>query len=226
VQLLLERGANPSFCNIKNTCSTLEYAFQFFGADVVVSLLDKGADASKSFSKPSLLDYTNDLVLLKKLVLNGAPAVKATIWSRTDADTIAFLVRSGANIDSLNPDTGRTLLLESAKSDNFNLAQQALSFNANVNIQDKDNNSALSYAIARGNLPLVKLLLSNGSNPDVTVDGNRALYIAVYAGREDIFLALAEAGAPINNVYPGSSRYYERSGSAFFHICQNTHFSF
>jgi uncharacterized protein len=56
------------------------------------------------------------------------------------------------------------------------VARILIKYNANLNLVDKENKSALMIATINGNLPLVEVLVENGANMNVKNKFGRNLY--------------------------------------------------
>ena len=77
---------------------------------------------------------------------------------------------------------GRTLLLNSACYDNTELAEWAISQNAEINHQDSTGYSALHFAVQENNIEITALLLNN-TNTNVDIqdnNGNTPLWRGIY----------------------------------------------
>lgn len=83
-----------------------------------------------------------------------------------DRDVIRFLVRRGAQINSLD-ESGNTPLIIAVKNGQRLVAKHLIDSNADVNVTSKDGITPLSTAIQINNQDLVSLLLSNGARETV-----------------------------------------------------------
>lgn len=87
-------------------------------------------------------------------------------------------------------------LIEAVKADNLILAKKLLGEGANPDAQDKNDNTALLFAIGRGNDKMVQLLLSKGANPNKTgKDEQVPICVAAFGGHPLIVSALLSKGA-------------------------------
>lgn len=72
-------------------------------------------------------------------------------------DVLKFL-KEGADINSVS-DSGRSALMFASENCMVSVAQTLLQMNADVNLKDRDGDTALVYATAESCLPIVKSLL-------------------------------------------------------------------
>ena len=99
---------------------------------------------------------------------------------------------------------GATPLYSAAYTGDREMVQGLLDCKADINSQNENGTTPLMMASAEANpqtLPMVRLLLENGADPNVEDDdGMTSLHVAVYAGSLDVVRLLLEHGA---NVEPG-----------------------
>ncbi len=102
--------------------------------------------------------------------------------SRRDFDWITFLLEKGADPD-IAARSGDTPLIIAARLGYFAGARELLARKAKVDAPNRKGETALIIAVQQRDLPLVRLLLSVGANPDKT--DNAAGYSARdYAKRD------------------------------------------
>lgn len=201
VKLLLNKGANPN-CKREfdngNWCMALsDAAAQWPNYDIANALIEAGADVN---------------------ALNKADDIKCPILintiAKTKVDMVKLLLEKGANPNCERKfDNGN---YHSALSDavkqwpNYEIAKALIDSNADVNAfsrVDTVKTPILIDAIAASNLEIVKLLISNGADPNcerISVDGDcfSALYDSVVQWPNiEIAMTLIEAGADVNYVY-------------------------
>lgn len=71
-----------------------------------------------------------------------------------------------------------------------------LSYGANIDAQDSEGRTALSYAAEYGSIDIVAHLLKHGANPNITIGGGYLpLHFAARAGRAKVALLLLQHGA-------------------------------
>jgi ankyrin repeat protein len=74
---------------------------------------------------------------------------------------------------------------------------------ANINAQDENGETALGYAVAGGELEIVKLLLHNNANVNLGENDCYPLRISASRGQREIFHLLLEYGAEVSCVNLG-----------------------
>ena len=125
-------------------------------------------------------------------------------------EKLKLAINSEENVDTQNH-IGTTALICLSKSDstiNIEMIDLLLNNNANPNLKDMNGNSALIYAILRGNFEIVKKLLENkNTNINITnINGYSALHLAVLnkskhtSKFEVIINLLIEKGININMI--------------------------
>lgn len=93
-----------------------------------------------------------------------------------------------------------TSLIKAVAENNVDTVKKALSRDCTkINVQDKDNNTALIIASNVYNINIVKELLSWGADPNIqNKDGTTALMIAIKRNRLDVVQLLLGCGADPN----------------------------
>jgi ankyrin repeat protein len=170
VQFLLDHKANPNIV-LKGTNSAGQSPLHAIVADehinpeLITLLLQKGADpyiqTAKSWALESVLGKgaTPLMLLSKNRLVNDALIYKvANRMGKYDSKKEAFfLVAKAANINAQD-EKGKTALMVAANEGFENITQEILKLNADPNLKDKENKTALDYAIEKGNTQLIKLL--------------------------------------------------------------------
>ena len=205
VQRLLENGAKLNVPNNKG--ETPLYLACRPTSDVntdisiVQMLLEHGADPNMCPSCRS--PWSGDCVL--------PPLTFAGVCSNNELATL--LIKFGARVDSTDECSGRTALhyavhhddvyhlrrTEVAKGNtNTSSAEKLLSAGANVNAVDKNGVSPLYLAGERGKTEFVKLLLSNGANPNIGTVNNYPTHAACRGHHYDSVKLLLDYKADVN----------------------------
>jgi Protein of unknown function (DUF2939)/Ankyrin repeats (many copies) len=170
IQLLLDRKANPNIV-LESTNSARQSPLHAIVSDerinpqLITLFLQKGADpnirAVRDWSMENFLGKgSTPLMLLSKnkLVDDALVSKVANRMGKYDSKKEAFLlVAKAANVNAQD-EKGKTALMVAANAGLENITQEVLKLNADPNLKDKENKTALDYAIEKGNTQLIKLL--------------------------------------------------------------------
>ncbi len=119
----------------------------------------------------------------------------------------AFLLMSwmtciGQNgLDKVSAGEPSQELIQAAEAQDINLVKTLLAQNMAVDAQDDDGYTALHYAVLKSNVPMVKLLLDAGADPNkANRFGNTPFYYSFSQGEPNIALTqlLLDYGADVN----------------------------
>jgi hypothetical protein len=89
---------------------------------------------------------------------------------------------------------GIRALFYAIEKNNLVYAQKVLSMNFDPNLHHDNGYTPLAYAAMRGSLPMIELLLRNGSNPlQTTKDGDSAVELALRFGHAEVADTLKQA---------------------------------
>ena len=123
-----------------------------------------------------------------------------------DMETFGALMATGlSNLDAADKQSGETALLAALKNKNYEMAQQLIDAGADINVQDKQGNTPLSYAIMDGNKELFDRLIK-----DKRIDINKGCYgaeklpplgLALEQKQMAFAAELMQHGADINGTY-------------------------
>ena len=124
----------------------------------------------------------------------GEGALHIVVRGR-DSNWLAYLLGHGARPDIQSND-GTTPLILAAQIGWREGAEQLLARRANPNLGNGRGETPLIFAVQRLDLPMVRLLMSQGADPDQTdnVVGNSAIDYARQERRAAAILRLLEAG--------------------------------
>lgn len=196
VELLVKNGANINVRNKDGTTPLVIAAVQRH-REIVELLLEKGAELP-------IANHTD----MKEVIDAGWDFVKedlgtfmAVLIKRKLNEVIIPLIKKGLNIKKkyeLIEYGGQTMLIMAARFDNLMLANYLISAGVDNNHRDDDGKTALMYAAAQGNIPLVSLLIENDKKIDVTLqayDGHTALTLATQGGHTEVVEKLIATGA-------------------------------
>lgn len=206
----------------------IHYAVMFGTADMVVALLDAGADPNGHYNvndvESPLLVVTNtdETQFAKELGENniGAIGMYRVSFSRRfntfkfsdgmgpvfteaefakRAEIVAVLISAGADLNLVG-EHGYTSVMNSVRYGNTRILKLLLEAGANASIVDEAGYAPLHYTSARNNgLELADLLVNAGVNLDATdADGNTALHWSIYKRNVPLTLALVDHGAAVD----------------------------
>ncbi|MCG8572112.1 MAG: ankyrin repeat domain-containing protein [Spirochaetes bacterium] len=92
---------------------------------------------------------------------------------------------------------GKTLLMEAARVKAYDIAKYLIENNADINLQDKQGNSALVYAIERGRDEIALLLLENGADIKLKAKSKKIFVMACENGDTEVLKKLIDKGLKI-----------------------------
>jgi len=115
-------------------------------------------------------------------------------------DQAREMIASGSGINATNEFDQSPLLL-ALEAHRADLAKQLVQAGADVNGKSKMLMTPLRVATEAGDLEMVKLLLAHGASPNVSEGEFPPVTYAIRDGREDIALALVEAGMDLTRRY-------------------------
>eukprot|EP00494_Astrolonche_serrata_P023512 UN23770 len=122
-----------------------------------------------------------------------------TACENSNWDDAINIIGEGGNINVKSADTGRTPLLMASIDGSIDAVMAILQANADINVQDNDKQSALTYAIKKQHIQLAHLLISK--NIDISIRnkrGNTALMLAAWRAEFDLCKSLIELNARID----------------------------
>jgi uncharacterized protein len=185
-------------------------------SEILQLLLDKGANAKSPAGDRALL-VANSVEKTKLLVARGAnpnvtgddgltPLIAAA--DRGDTQIIEALLNAGADVNAQdgNGNTALLELLEPANPRRRSVEEYRVlvgtllrAKNVNVNLANKNGETALMRAVRLGNIEPVRLLLSAGANTNAPDKIGETAYILAYKkGYTEIEKLLTTAAVPQN----------------------------
>ncbi|CAF0712636.1 unnamed protein product [Brachionus calyciflorus] len=260
VKYLLDRGANPNATNHYGV-SVLWIPCQRGLDKIVELLLDRGADPEIAPSGPeaeerSISGWTplyaaiksRQYQVVKLLLTHGANPNAVTSLGSTpfllaseigDLEVIKCFVEHGADLDyspsgkeadDLNI-TGQTALFMATLKEQNDVVQYLIEKGSQVNVKNRYGVSPLLLCAEGGNETLVKLLVSNGADVNMSPSGDLAvehilagqtpLYGAAKKGHYHICKYLIENGAKVNaETMTGATPLYTAVEEGHFEICE------
>ena len=97
---------------------------------------------------------------------NGVPLLCIAARSG-NLEMLQLLLRSGAQVNQLAEDRGSTAIFDAALGKYENLVKVLIEAGADVNVQSKDNQTALIVAAGAGDDEIVEMLFKAGADPDI-----------------------------------------------------------
>lgn len=167
LELLIKLGANVNAQNVNSKTALMMAAF--YGKVLLCKILRKhGANYD-------LKDNT------------GKKAIHYAV-DGGDAETVRYLLDTGANANDIEEASGWSPLLRVAcLNGSADVVQLLIKYGADVNYTDREKKSALVIASINGNLPIVTALITNGANFHATNGAGKSIYeLARSMGRKDL----------------------------------------
>jgi hypothetical protein len=127
----------------------------------------------EQFTKYTLIDAINDndinhvrklvyVVNVNDKIYGMYPIVVAGY--RGYSNIILELIKAGANINIQDNNEADTALIAACGNNHIDAAKILIKYNADINLQSNDGNSALHFAAINRNLKLVCLLIDSGAD--------------------------------------------------------------
>jgi ankyrin repeat protein len=160
------------------TPEPLFQAIQKADAPAVKRLLNRGADANARDAEgtPALMDAVlyADASCVKRLLDRGAnpnatdkAGVTALMWAVPDVAKVKLLVASGADVNAVSKNLGRTpLLIAASYPGSVAALQLLLDHGANIHAKDGRGMHALGRAALSADVEVVRFLVEHGSDPN------------------------------------------------------------
>ncbi|XP_075238597.1 uncharacterized protein LOC142334457 [Lycorma delicatula] len=189
IQKLITNGANVNAVNIKG-CTPLFLAIENnYSTDIIVKLIECGADVNKSCKynsrlfSPLLLatELKRDKEILIALINHGAnvniisggfrttPLVSA-IYHKYKVEVIDKLINVGADVNGCDGN-GASPLIHAMNNDDKEIISKLINSGADVNKVNYSGISCLFYAVVQNNGPeIINLLIDKGINTNINID--------------------------------------------------------
>lgn len=82
-------------------------------------------------------------------------------------DKVEWLVERGADINAISNDRGYSAVMDAVWRKNIKITEYLIKKGANLDVISSDGQPILVLAVGNGNIPIVKLLLEHGADPDI-----------------------------------------------------------
>ena len=234
VRVLAERGANVNVAEQSRGQTALMWAVAEGHHDTIRVLIEQGADVNaRSTVRRRLMhaDSTNASQYDQGIMWNRGGYTPLLFAARQgDVEAARLLVAAGADINDTAP-TGASVLVVAAHSGQTAFAEFALEAGADATAAGAGYN-ALHAAVLRGDLRVVKAMLSNGVDPNARLENGTPLrrtsqdwyfnpafksatpfWLAAYYREPEIMRALVDAGAdPTLTTLELRREVFERAG--------------
>jgi len=170
VKLLLKSGANIETSKNSIQATPLNAASQSGHIDVVKYLISKGASVNS-------VDGTGSTPLYLASDMGHYEIVK-------------LLLKAKANVNKIHNKSGASALTMAVDSGNKKICDLLIKNGAEINSDGNDKMSPLFMAVLRGNIDMVKYLLSKGADPNqhIMIENNKIsmTYVAERKGFSEI----------------------------------------
>ena len=218
VRCLLDNGADVNAANSAGVTALMSAAGAG-RAEVVRVLLEKGAEVNavaQDGTTAQILASRNGHADIVRLLTgrgartaDGSPCDTRTsesmpiplLYSAGFGDTknLTCLLDNGANVNTINDQTGSTALMVAARAGNTNAVRLLIERGADVNAVDKEGNTALKNAVRIGYANVVRVLLEKGADTNaVAQDSLTMTILAAHKEHADIVRLLMEHGAQLD----------------------------
>lgn len=160
-------------------------------------------------------DFEKDKALLRLIGLSSGSGLQN---SSSITLTTRSLLDQGANVNAKDDKFEIPALIWASDRGHRDIVQLLCERGADVNVTDREGNTALHLAARGGKRAVVELLLRQGANIEATehVNGNTALIEAAGFGHNSIAVILLQAGAIV-------SRTNHRGGTALRYAASEGH---
>lgn len=220
VDLLLQRGASPNARDGLHQWTPLHNAVSADSYECVDRLLRGGAGPNAADSRGETpIFYAKSLRVIERLEAAGAdlavistrgqyPFEYCAAYVRS-LDVVRFWIEHGVPINHVPAFGWPALNAVCARfygpNESLNhprdiqIIELLLEHGADINLQDKDGDTALFLCCMNWQSPLAEFLLRAGANPNVpNRAGDTALHAAVFRGTDDLVRMLLAHGADVN----------------------------
>ncbi|KAB0794753.1 hypothetical protein PPYR_11592 [Photinus pyralis] len=183
-KILMANGACISTVN-KSGFSLIHYAARATLNDLMLELIDKGADVNKKANS------------------GVTPLLLHSQYCNLKRTTIKILIDKGADFGVIDQQTGNSLLHLAVAQANVEALEMLLRLTSNINLQNNDGETALHMSIKRGHaVSTAQLFLSKGADPNIADrSNNTCLRSAIIADNAGLVKALLKHGAKTNGEF-------------------------
>ncbi|KAK5638464.1 hypothetical protein RI129_012759 [Pyrocoelia pectoralis] len=176
VKLLIASGADI-FAENKAGYSLIHYASRYGVNDIILDLLNKGANVNKK---------TGDG--------NTPLSLHIRDW-HLEWSTVNLLIAQGADVNIIDNETGNSLLHLATERGQAKVMRALLGTAVSVNLKNNEGDTALHLAIKRDHYEIAQLLLAKGADANIGDNvGSTCLHSATSAENDRIVMALLKHG--------------------------------
>jgi uncharacterized protein len=210
-QRLIALGAKPSS---KTLGVALFNAAQVGNENYVNYFASLGADVNAEFGQKTPLIVAvekafppDDQKIVANLISKGANIEQKDAYGnnallvavfKEKQEIVNFLIQSGASIARMQDGN----FLRACQNNNSKLIKELLGQDVNVNTQDLDGRTCVSYLVRNGNLESVKEIISSGADLELAdSDGMTPLLTAISCSNAAIMQALLDSDANLHGIF-------------------------
>jgi ankyrin repeat protein len=202
VNILLSKGADAKQCNDKGD-SAISLAAEKGRDDIFYALADQCIDdaiviAARHGMTEVVRTLINKGANINKRNSDGMTPLMLVAYNG-HFEIVCLLLDEKADLNIAIPESGKTaLILTSGYENRLNILNALLDAGADINIQCKNGDCALTEAAAYGSLEILQALISKGAK--VNVKNSKGLTPLLLANHLDKVKILLDNGADINAV--------------------------
>jgi len=211
VKILLDKGANPDLQNEKGYLNTpLMECSNYNLVDIAKLLIDKGANINiQDKNGDPVIHWTayyGQVAFTKLLLDKNANTYTKSIHSNKGVMQVALKQYQDSIVDLLlqykitlfKVEQKNIKIIDAAKNNNLHYLKLNIT-QSNINTRDQTAATLLIIASQRGYFDLVKFLIKNNADIDITNSvGQTALNLATYYGHYSVAIYLINNNANVN----------------------------
>ncbi|OUM63992.1 hypothetical protein PIROE2DRAFT_43024 [Piromyces sp. E2] len=155
VKLLIKKGANVNFLIKRNNKSILMYAIELEEVEIVKHLIKSGAD----------INFKNDkgISILKRVSDIG------------NKEIFEYLIKYNVNNCITGEICENDIIYTVINKNRLDLVKILVTNNLDVNIQDNDGDTALTYAVRNRTIDILKYLIANGADTHIINNNGQSI---------------------------------------------------
>lgn len=210
VKLLINNGASPTQPSSRYLESPLNRALSLKNFEIAEVLVKAGADVNSADPKtgnrplenalheknPEAVEFLMKNHAVSNFYHNGMSPLNLALQNN-DKITAQTLIQGGADVNSVNPDTGNTPLISAIYAGNKEAVEFLLDKGAELEIPSKVG-SPLYVAVTTDKKEIADLLLEKGANPNAGSLAKTPLIYLIEKGDREGVEKLIKKGANLN----------------------------